>query len=135
VARRPRRRRAAACSTTSPATTTATTSLHHLYKHPLQPILDALTVADLGATAGVKPRPLLSGERAALVTRSPRAIATGKGPVTPTSRRRSRSSGPRASAREQGWTKHPEGIKGVGGELKAYGKQIQAEANQHALGP
>jgi hypothetical protein len=105
---------------------------HHIYSHPLQPILDALTVADIGATAGVK-LGALSGERAALVTRSPRAIATGKGPrhidissTKPTVRGR--------EVLAQKLRRHPKIVERRGGEVARYGKQIQAEATHHALG-
>ena len=99
----------------------------NVYQHPLGPILDALTVADLGASAGVKTG-LLSGERAELVTRSPRAIATGKGPVhtditstKPLVRGREVLAHRARQARPQG-------------EAKLYGKQIAQQASQHALG-
>jgi hypothetical protein len=103
---------------------------HHLYTHPLQPILDALTVASLGTGAAAKIG-LLSRERAALVTRSPRAAATGKGPrqteIT--------STAPFVRGRQRAVhavrTKFPEAK--VGGELKQYGKGIQSRAIQHAM--
>lgn len=109
----------------------------HIYQHPLQPILDALTVADLGASAGVRAGLIDSG-RASLEVRSPRAIATGEGPVhTDIS-----SAKPLVRAREVAVAKlrqaHPEGVGHgnvrVGGELKAYGKQIQQQATHNALG-
>src|SRR5215469_2808147 len=70
--------------------------LQHMYAHPLQPILDALTVADLGSTAAVQGARLLGdageagsmaarvaslGDRSRFVVRSPRAIQTGTGPT------------------------------------------------------
>jgi len=70
--------------------------LNHLYQHPLQPILDGLTVLDLGSTGAVAAARALGdvgeagstaakiaslGQRGEIVTRSPKAIETGKGPV------------------------------------------------------
>jgi len=71
--------------------------LQHLWDHPLQPILDGLTVASLGLTAGAS-APVVGalrgagfagtaaklgelGERGTLVTRSPLAMKTGEGPT------------------------------------------------------
>jgi len=63
--------------------------LSHLYQHPLQPILDGLTVLDLGSTAGVQAARVLGeageagsvaskiaslGERSRFEVRSPQAI-------------------------------------------------------------
>ena len=109
--------------------------LSHLYNHPLQPILDALTIADLGSTAGVKAG-LLKGDRASIVTRSPRAIAEGTGPVHV----ELSSVKPIVRAREllahKLRTRTYTGELGgrVAGEVKAYGKGVHTEANQHALG-
>lgn len=109
---------------------------HHVYTHPLQPILDALTVADLGSTAGARLGVLDEG-RASLLTRSPRNIATGKGPVTADISATKPIVKYRQILGNKIGAKFPEGVGPgpvkVGGELKAYGKQIQAQANQNAL--
>src|SRR5262245_59835340 len=62
--------------------------LNHLWDHPLQPILDGLTVATGGA-AGVAKLGQVAGyarlaslaERQSLIYRSPLAMKTGEGPV------------------------------------------------------
>jgi hypothetical protein len=120
---------------------------HHIYTHPLQPILDAATIATGGAGAAAKLGKVAAdagkigeasklaklGERATLETRSPRKIATGKGP----SHRDITSDKPLVKGREQLAARvranRPEGTLRVGGELKAYGKQIQSRANQNAM--
>jgi len=125
---------------------------HHLYTHPLQPFLDALTVAAGGAGAAAKVGKVAAdagaisadsrlarlAERAQITTRSPRAIATGKGPAhTDIS-----STKPLVKAREIVANKirqaNPEGVGAgnvrVGGEVKRFGAQIQSQATQHALG-
>lgn len=126
----------------------------HLYQHPLQPVLDVLTAADVGLGAGSKiakvtaPESGLAklGERGTTVTRSPRNIATGKGPVTKelTSTRPLVHLRQNAAARVR--ARFPEGrttkltvagrpvkVPLVGGELKRSGKLIQAEATHTAL--
>jgi len=122
--------------------------LGHLYQHPLQPILDALTIADLGSSAavtaarvagraglegGAVAKVAAAGERAPIVTRSPRAIATGKGPVTTDISATKPIVKVRQVAAGKVRAKYPEGIAGVGGEVKRYGKQIQQQATQHAM--
>jgi len=73
------------------------------------------------------------GQRAEITTRSPRAIATGKGPthtdITSTK--------PLVKGREVGLAKLRASKKMTekpGGEFAQYGRQVQAEATQHALG-
>lgn len=131
--------------------------LHHLYAHPLQPVLDAVTVLSGGAGAIAKGGKIAAsagvisdankvarfGDRATLVTRSPKLIATGEGPAHTDIT----SAVPIVKLREQAAAKirqakpgstlgriRPGGVLGVGGEVKTFGKQIQASATQHALG-
>ncbi len=115
--------------------------LHNVYQHPLQPILDALTIASLGAGAGVKAGLLTEG-RATVATRSPVAIKTGEGPVlehvtSPRPFVRGREVGAETVRRKvfgaEGITV-PGTDKVVGGEVKRYGKGILDVANTHALG-
>jgi len=119
----------------------------HLYNHPLQPIVDALTVVGGGAGAAGKLGEATGSaklasitERGSVVTRSPRRAATGKGPqhvdLTSTA---PITKGVQKVA-EAARRKAPEGVrvpgtqKRIGGEMKAYGKQIQQHATQTALG-
>lgn len=119
---------------------------HHIYTHPLQPILDIATLATGGAGAVAKGGELAAkagviaddarlarlGERATLETRSPRKIATGKGPV----HKEVTSTKPLVKAREQLGVKvrASEHVRERrGGELHQYGKQIQSRATQQAM--
>lgn len=122
---------------------------HHIYTHPLQPLLDVATVATGGLGAVAKGGKLAAdvgllskeaklaklGERANLVTRSPRNIATGKGPVHTDIT----STKPLVKGREllapkvTGTEGLGVGPVRVGGEVKRYGKQIQSQATQSAM--
>ena len=120
----------------------------HLYNHPLQPLLDALTIADLGSTAGVRVG-ALSGERAALVSRSPRAFAKGEGPTLedlssnkPFVRGRQKAvrKGQAAAERAVGKTivklggkERPLAREGMTAEFKRFGKSIQSEATRNSI--
>lgn len=117
--------------------------LHHIYQHPLQPILDAATLASLGASAGVKAG-LISGDRATIITRSPRAVSTGKGPIqrditstSPLVRLRAQGVAKARAARPEGLVPGTTGTKAanvrVGGEFKTYGKQIASRAGHSAM--
>jgi len=121
--------------------------LGHIYQHPLQPILDALTVASLGvggaarAAKVVAPESKLAGltERGTLETRSPRQAVTGKGPtqVDLTSTKpfvKLREKGIERYRRAQLTQTRPGGVLGRGGEFKQYGKGIQRRANVAAQG-
>jgi len=62
--------------------------LNHIYQHPLQPLLDGLTLVSGGLGAAAKVGEIGDiaslarlGERASLITRSPEAIRTGIGPT------------------------------------------------------
>ena len=120
---------------------------HHLYTHPLQPLLDALTVATGGAGAVAKVGKVAAdagmisdtsklarlADRAEITARSPRAIATGKGPTHTDIT----SSKPLVKAREVARAKVRSSEKMIekpGGEFAQFGKQIQTQATQHALG-
>jgi len=124
--------------------------LHHLYTHPLQPLLDLLTVATGGAGAVAKGGKLAAdagmvsreakvarlGERATIKTRSPRNIATGRGPVhaditstKPLVKGRA-ILGPKLTGDEGLGV----GSVRVGGETKRYGKQIQSQTTRAAMG-
>lgn len=133
---------------------------HHIYTHPLQPILDAATVLTGGAGGVVKVGEAAAkvseesrlaglakfGERGTIKTRSPRNVATGKGPVhtdltstKPLVKVREQAAAKRAASpkrfgSEKLGAKTGGRIERRGGELQRYGKHIQAEANQHALG-
>lgn len=125
--------------------------LHHLWDHPLQPILDGLTVASGGLGAAAKigevgniAKLAQLGERTTLVTRSPLAIHTGEGPVI----ERLSSNHPISKLRQQvvnkmqrhmlafdekGNRKALGYLPGVGNEAKQYGKLIGDEAILKAL--
>jgi len=124
----------------------------HVYDHPLGPILDAATILDLGATAGVRlgmlgARGAEAARGAELVTRSPKAIFQEKGPVQtelaaekPLRRAVQRAQvRARANPRVAPVQRYRAAMAGEKvelqplGEYKAYGAGIKGRAEQRAL--
>jgi hypothetical protein len=126
---------------------------HHLYTHPVQGVLDALSIFDAGAGVLAKTGKLgkLDNlERVTKTTRSPRNVIEGKGPVQETlsstkpivkaREAASRAAKTKASAAiakaapKLGLEERPayaqEGLKP---EYKQYGQTVQSEATRTAL--
>lgn len=108
---------------------------HNLYEHPLGPILDAATILTLGGTAEAK-LAQIAGKAAPvrqIELRSPRALATGEGPVAkgkvlsrnPVTRRRQ-------EAVDRTLKRLPQDFPGFG-EIARYGRELDRAARQNAM--